>query len=104
MKTVQIQKFNDPGHGWFSISLNEIKKLEKYTSFQLLNFYTEVVTNPKATRIYFEEDCEGTPFFMFLEQNKIKITLSKNYHGNKQSRIRSYGTISVPKLKELGKL
>jgi hypothetical protein len=104
MITVQIQKFNDPGHGWFSLSLSEIKKLEQKTSFELSALYESVVVNPKATRIYFEEDCEGSPFFSFLEQNNIKISLTKNYHGNKQSRIRGYGSISVLKLKELGKV
>lgn len=84
MKTLTINKYNDPGHGWFALP---VKKNE---SLQLdMRKYEKLTTNPKGTIVFFEEDCEFNDIIDQLEKRNITLKV-KSFHGNKQSKIRNY--------------
>lgn len=92
-KTITIQKYSDPGHGWFSLPLTALKDYGLS-----LESFDKLTVNSKGTRVYFEEDCEFTPIFNQLKEKGINIKIKDN-HTNKQCKIRSYGIISLDMLK-----
>lgn len=90
IKTIVINKLNDPGHGWYSVSLKDLKKL----NITISSLYQKVIVNNKQTRIYLEEDCEYKLLFDLLESRKIKIKI-KDFHTNKQSRVRNFNIYNL---------
>lgn len=93
MKTLTINKYNDPGHGWFALPIKKIKSLNLDISQ-----YTKLTINPMGTILFFEEDCE---FNAILEQLKTKNIQLKvvSFNGNKQSKIRNYPLTSLDYIK-----
>lgn len=75
-------KFNDPGHGWLRVPLDELDTLgirNKISSYS----YT------KGTNAYLEEDCDYSLF------DQAMASAGRNYsvvehHTNNNSCIRSY--------------
>jgi hypothetical protein len=95
MKKITLQKLNDPGHGWYSVPLSLINKLKIN-----LNAYEKITTNPKGTRVYFEEDCEYENIFSQIQNLGISIAI-KDLHTNKQSKVRNYPVVTLDYLKQM---
>lgn len=93
IKTLTINKYNDPGHGWYALPLEIIKKLNID-----LTMCETVICNRKASVIFFEEDCAFTPIYNQLIAKGIDLKV-KSFHGNKQSKVRNYPVVDVPYLK-----
>lgn len=94
-RTIQIQKYSDPGHGWFSVPLTVLKECDVS-----IDSYEYVIVNKKGTRVYFEEDCAWENLFNQLKEKGIEIKC-KCFHGNKVSKIRNYPVVDIPYLKRM---
>ena len=87
MKKVTLRKYSDPGHGWYAVPVALIEKL----SLDLTGF-DRVITNRKGRAIFLEEDCEIEPIVIQLKNLGIEVNV-KEFHCNKQSKVRNYPLI-----------
>ena len=88
MKKVTLKKYCDPGHGWYAVPVSLIEKLELD-----LSVYEKVITNKKGKAIFLEEDSEINPIVEQLRAKGIEVGV-KDFHCNKQSKIRNYPVIT----------
>lgn len=86
-KSITLNKYNDPGHGWYALPIGLITKLKLD-----LSMYSKVTCNRKGTVLFFEEDCEFKPIIEQLQKNNIKINI-KEFHCNKQSKVRNFPVV-----------
>lgn len=82
MKTMTLNYYQDPGHGWVKVGLKTLTALgihDKITRYSYV----------RKEHAYLEEDCDLELFFKTCDAKGIKIIL-RDHHTNKQSKIRSY--------------
>ena len=82
MKTMTLNYYQDPGHGWVKIP---IKTLDKLGIADKISHYSYM----RDKFAYLEEDCDLGLLFKTCDAKGIKIVL-RDHHTNKQSKIRSY--------------
>jgi hypothetical protein len=82
MRTLKLNYFTDPGHGWVSVKLETLKTLGiagKISGYSYM----------RGASAYLEEDCDLAALFAVCDSQGIKIELQTK-HTNKHSPIRSY--------------
>ncbi len=82
MRTLKLNYFTDPGHGWVSVKLETLKTLgiaEKISGYSYM----------RGASAYLEEDCDLAALFAACDSQEIKIELQTK-HTNNRSPIRSY--------------
>lgn len=90
MSKLSLNFYCDPGHGWVKIPIKTLVRLNiahKVSSYSYM----------RGLYAYLEEDCDLSTLFMAADKAGINITL-KEYHTNKQSKIRSYDNYSFEQL------
>lgn len=81
-KTLTINVYSDPGHGW-----GKVKKstLVKYGIADKISHYSYMRTD----YAYLEEDCDLSLLITTLRENNI-VPKFKEFCGDKSSKIRNY--------------
>ncbi len=79
--------FSDPGHGWLKVSRAQLKRAG--LSEKAFSEYSY----KRGESFYLEEDCDAAVFITAWSKATGKSYGFKEYHGNKQSRIRNYERI-----------
>jgi hypothetical protein len=82
MSKLSLNFYCDPGHGWAKVSIKTLVKLGIADKISRYSYQ-------RGLYAYLEEDCDLNMLFAAADKAGIKITL-KEYHTNKQSKIRSY--------------
>lgn len=82
MSKLSLNFYCDPGHGWVKVP---IKTLVRLNIAHKISHYSYM----KGLYAYLEEDCDLNMLFAAADKAGINISL-KEYHTNKQSKIRSY--------------
>jgi hypothetical protein len=86
MTKLSLNFYCDPGHGWVKIHKNWLALLgieDKISSYSY----------QRKDYAYLEEDCDLSTLYAAADKAGIAISL-KEYHTNKQSKIRSYDNYS----------
>lgn len=82
MKTIKLNSYSDPGHGWLKckrkllVDLGIADKISRF-SYQ------------RNDDVFLEEDCDVSLFMKAMESRGVQVTF-KHHSTNKSSRIRSY--------------
>ena len=82
MTKLTLNYYQDPGHGWAKIHKNWLELLgiaDKISHYSYM----------RKNYAYLEEDCDLGRLYAAADKAGIEIRL-KEYHTNKQSKIRSY--------------
>jgi len=82
MKTMTLNYYQDPGHGWVKIKLTKLKELgidQKITYFSYM----------RSDYAYLEEDCDLTTLIKACEDKGI-VLYFRDHHSNRDSKIRNY--------------
>jgi hypothetical protein len=82
MNKLSLNYYQDGGHGWVKISIDKLKQLgiaDKISHYSYM----------RKNYAYLEEDCDLGRLYAAADKAGIEIRL-KEYHTNKQSKIRSY--------------
>lgn len=81
MRTFNV--YTDPSHGWAKVPLSLLKELDIHFSITPFSY----LRNQFA---YLEEDCDLGLFIKTYKAKFDRDPIFKEYHTNKQSKIRSY--------------
>ena len=84
MKTLKLNYFTDPGHGWVSVKLQTLISLGIHNK---ISHYSYI----RGNSAYLEEDCDLGLLFSACDSIGLKIDLNTK-HTNNRSPIRSYAT------------
>jgi hypothetical protein len=87
MKTMTLDYYQDPGHGWVKIKLDKLKELginQKITYFSYM----------RGEYAYLEEDCDLSTLIKACEDKEI-VLYFKDHHSNRDSKIRNYQSYHV---------
>lgn len=87
-KEKKYNMISDPGHGWLSVSIKELKEanlLDKISSYSYMT----------TTRVYLEEDLDAQIFINYLKENNIKFKLTEKYQN--KTPIRYFSSYSEEK-------
>lgn len=90
MSKLSLNFYCDPGHGWVKVPIKTLVRLNiahKVSSYSYM----------RGLYAYLEEDCDLSTLYMAADKAGINISL-KEYHTNKQSKIRSYANYSFEQL------
>lgn len=82
MSKLSLNYYQDPGHGWVKVPIKTLVRLN--IAHKISNY-----SYMRGLYAYLEEDCDLGTLFTAADSIGLKITL-KDYHTNKQSKIRSY--------------
>jgi hypothetical protein len=82
MKSLTLNYYQDPSHGWVKIKRD---KLIVLFIEHLISSYSYQLND----NVYLEEDNDLARLYKACDELKIKVKL-KEYHTNKSSKIRSY--------------
>jgi hypothetical protein len=82
MKTITLNYYQDPGHGWAKISLDKLKALGIDQDISYFSY-------TRGSYAYLEEDCDLSTLYRACDKQGIKLVL-REYHSNKNSKIRNY--------------
>lgn len=82
MKTMTLNYYQDPGHGWVKIKLDKLEGLGIAKEISTYSYY-------RNGSVYLEEDCDLAKLYKVCDNIGITIKL-KEHHTNKQSKIRNY--------------
>lgn len=86
MKQMTLNYYQDPGHGWVKIKLAKLISLG--IDLDISNY-----SYIRNDNVFLEEDCDLARLYKACDDKGIVIKL-KEYHTNKQSKIRSYDNYS----------
>ena len=81
MKTLTLDFYSDPGHGWLKVDIQDLKELsiaDKISSYSY----------KKANTAYLEEDCDAYLFMETAKQKGWQIEVKDHYQEN--TPIRNY--------------
>lgn len=81
-KTITLQSFSDPGHGWVRFPKSRLTKLgiaDKISAFSYQN----------GAMAFLEEDCDLTVLITALRQRGYEVKI-KGGSSNRLSKIRNY--------------
>ena len=84
MKIKTINVYADSGHAWAKVKTASLIKLGISDNISSFSYQRNDYT-------YLEEDCDLNIYVNKLKENNIEFKF-KEYHTNKQSKIRSYNT------------
>ena len=90
MTKLSLNFYCDPGHGWVKVPIKTLVKLNIADKISRYSYQ-------RGLYAYLEEDCDLNMLFTAADKQGINITL-KEYHTNKQSKIRSYDNYSFEQL------
>jgi hypothetical protein len=79
---MQYTFFNDPGHGWLEVSIEELLRLNLT---QHISQYSYI--NSKKNLVYLEEDCDAPKFLQAKKKLNEKVEIMEEY-SNEDSNIR----------------
>lgn len=82
MSKLSLNFYCDPGHGWVKVPIKTLVKLGIADKISRYSYQ-------RGLYAYLEEDCDLSTLYAAADKQGINITL-KEYHTNKQSKIRSY--------------
>lgn len=82
MKSITLNYYQDPGHGWAKIS---IKKLQELGIADKISHYSYM----REDQAYLEEDCDMGLLFKTCDNLGITIKL-REFNSDKLSKIRNY--------------
>lgn len=82
MRTLTLNYYQDPSHGWVKIKRD---KLIVLCIEHLISSYSYQLKD----NVYLEEDCDLATLYKACDALQIKVKL-KEHHTNKSSKIRSY--------------
>jgi hypothetical protein len=75
----------DPGHGWFKVSIKQLVKLG--IADRISNY-----SYRRGTWAYLEEDCDATILFNALRERGIEPTIRERVARERRSKIRNYSS------------
>lgn len=82
MSKLKYDFYEDGGHGWLKVSLDELIKLGIHDKVSNCSYF-------RKDKVYLEEDCDATLFFDAKEKIGEKIE-TKTHISDKSSKIRNY--------------
>ena len=82
MKTMTLDFYQDPGHGWAKISLAKLKALGIDQEISYFSY-------TRGLHAYLEEDCDLNRLYQACDKQGIKLVL-REHHTNNNSKIRNY--------------
>jgi len=87
MKTMTLDYYQDPGHGWVKIKLAKLKELgiEKEISY---------FSYMRGEHAYLEEDCDLNRLYQACDKQGIELRL-REHHSDRDSKIRNYQSYHV---------
>ena len=83
MKTLTLNYYQDPGHGWVKVKLSLLQKLgisEQISTYSYM----------RKDNAYLEEDCDLGKLYSALDNAGITLKLKSFVAREKRSKIRSY--------------
>jgi hypothetical protein len=60
--------FTDPGHGWFEVSMSELKELGIQNKISTFSYF-----DPETDHAYLEEDCDAGVLYHALKDRGLKF-------------------------------
>lgn len=81
-KKITIPVYADPGHAWLKVPHKLLSEINLTASISCHSY-------KRGDFAYIEEDCDGQILTEALKKNGITFKF-KEFHTNKQSKIRSY--------------
>lgn len=85
-----MAKFNyyqDSGHGWVKVPRKKLVELGIINKISHCSY-------ERGEFVYLEEDCDASTFADAMKATGKEVTY-RSFHGNKQSKIRSYDTFAL---------
>ena len=85
MKTLTLNYYQDPGHGWVKVKLSLLQKLgiaEQISTYSYM----------RKDNVYLEEDCDLGRLYNALDNAGITLKLREFIAREKKSKIRSYNS------------
>ena len=85
MKTLTLNYYQDPGHGWVKVKLSLLQRLgiaEQISTYSYM----------RKDNVYLEEDCDLGQLYNALDKAGITLKLREFIAREKQSKIRSYNS------------
>lgn len=95
-KTITLQFYSDPGHGWLK---TPIKLLEQLEIHDQISPYSYV----KNTYAYLEEDADAYLFSKAIEKAGIQVKVT-NHTGNRESAIRNFQSYTQQNIANIRKV
>jgi hypothetical protein len=83
MKTLTLNYYQDPGHGWVKVKLSLLQRLgiaEQISTYSYM----------RKDNVYLEEDCDLGRLYNALDNAGITLKLKSFVAREKRSKIRSY--------------
>jgi hypothetical protein len=88
MRSLTLNYYQDPGHGWVKISLAKLQQLGLADS---ISYYSYM----RGDYAYLEEDCDLGRLYQAADKAGITIKLREHWTNNR-SKIRGYKTYKSP--------
>lgn len=87
MKSISLQNFSDPSHGWLKVKKTLLSKLNIHNKISRYSYI-------RGDYAYLEEDCDAPILIDTLTAMGINVKITHNY-ANKSSKIRSYQEYNI---------
>lgn len=81
-KTLTVNFYQDPGHGWVRVLKSKIVELGIVDKISSYSYHRGIYA-------YLEEDCDLAVLIESLKERGVEIKF-REFHTNKSSKIRSY--------------
>jgi hypothetical protein len=82
MKTMTLDYYQDPGHGWVKIKLDKLKQLGIMQDISYFSY-------TRKEYAYLEEDCDLNKLYLACDKQGIELKL-REHIADKNSKIRNY--------------
>lgn len=89
MKTLTLNYYQDPGHGWVKIKLDKLKQLGIDEDISYFSYM-------RGEYAYLEEDCDLNRLYQACDKQGIELIL-RDHIADKSSKIRNYQSYHVTK-------
>lgn len=87
MKTMTLNYYQDPGHGWVKITLDKLKALGIHKDISYFSYM-------RGEHVYLEEDCDLNRLYLACDKHGIVLKL-REHVADKSSKIRNYQSYHV---------
>ena len=85
MKTLTLNYYQDPGHGWVKVKLSLLQKLGIIDQISTYSYM-------RKDNVYLEEDCDLSRLYEALDKAGTSLKLKSYVAREKRSKIRSYNS------------
>ena len=91
MKTITLNYYQDPAHGWVKAKLSLLQKLGILDQISTYSYM-------RKDNVYLEEDCDLGRLYNALDKQGITLKLKSFVAREKRSKIRSYDYFSIKRI------